>query len=138
MECNVVSNALRLREFKASYLDVLKFNNDLRTKEVTDVAKAFIDEKRMIQGWVGTVQGVADSLGSSWVKVTADGVEYNLWPPDKGFFEGNDPLPIFRSLGKGQIIRFSGEMTGSMRLTTAGTISDPSMKINPMSIEIIQ
>jgi len=130
--------AQQLRDFKTSYREVLKLGNDLREKEVTDSAKAFLEENRQIQDWVGTVQGVADSLGSSWVKVTADGVEYNLWPPDKGLFAGNDPLPIFRELTKGQHIRFSGEMTGSMRLTTSGGINDPCMKISPTSIEVVE
>lgn len=130
--------AQQLRAFKTSYREVLKLGNDLREKEVTDSAKAFLEENRQIQNWVGTVQGVADSLGSSWVKVTSDGVEYNLWPPDKGLFTGNDPLPIFRELTKGQHIRFSGEMTGSMRLTTSGGINDPCMKISPTSIEVIE
>ncbi len=128
----------QLRAFKTSYREVLKLGNDLREKEVIDAAKAFLEENRQIQNWVGTVQGVADSLGSSWVKVTADGVEYNLWPPEKGLFAGNDPLPIFRELTKGQHIRFSGQMTGSMRLTASGGINDPRMKITPTSIEVIE
>ena len=130
--------AERLRQYQNQLREVKRLNNDLRVQEVSDEAKAFLEENRQIQNWVGAVQGVADSLGSSWVKVTADGVEYNLWPPEKGFFAGNDPLPIFRDLSKGQQIRFSGQMTGSMRLTSGGAINDPCMKVNPTSIEVIE
>ena len=130
--------AQRLRQFSASYREVANLNNDLRVKEVTTEAKTFLDETRQVYNWIGTVQKVADSLGSSWVSVTADGVEYNLWPKDKGLFSGNEPLPIFRNLSKGQNVRFTGQMYGSMRLTTSGAITDPCMKIDPTSIEIIQ
>jgi len=130
--------AQRLRQFAASYREVASLNNDLRVKEVTTEAKTFLDETRQVYNWVGTVQKVADSLGSSWVSVTADGIEYNLWPKDKGLFSGNEPLPIFRNLSKGQNVRFSGQMYGSMRLTTSGAITDPCMKIDPTSVEVIQ
>jgi hypothetical protein len=126
----------QLREHQRQYREVQKLNNDLRLKDVAENASSFLETARNVSRWVGKAKGVNSGLfGTVWVDTDFDGVQYTLYPNDTMNAADSSLLTSLKMINKGDWIQFTGSMTGSTRLTKAGAVTDPAMRVVLMSVQ---
>jgi len=131
--------------FPEAYSTAVSKRNDLKIEQAYHQAQSFLRKEREINGWIGKVIAVKKTrswlLGDhNWMVVEYKGIDYSIDPEDKkGFLEGNDPLPIFKTLDQGNWVRFSGKADdGGMRITEAGSLTDPWIRVRPKEVQLLR
>lgn len=112
--------------------------NDMRQNSCADSLKNLIKNYGNFKDWIGEVEEINQTLGSSWVSVkfeNSQNVELKLWP--EGDWLTNEPMEIFNSLKPGMTIKFSGKIKNEISLTNWGMMENPEITINPSEITVV-